>query len=92
MGSGSQESSSSDLLRERTRRNQPTTVSIRATPKIAAKIEPTIIVVVFLPVAEFSKATVGDADSRELVEVALIDSTRLGSERTAVVEPARTVG
>ena len=74
------------------RRNQATTVSIRTTPKIAAKIEPTMITVVFLFVAEFSEATVGDAGPRELVEVTVIDSTRLGSERAVVVDPARTVG
>ena len=47
---------------------------------------------VFLPAVEFSEAAVGDAGPRELVEVAPIDSTRLGSEGAAVVEPARTVG
>ena len=51
-----------------------------------------MIAVVFLLAVEFSEATVGDGGPRELAEVAPIDSTRLESERTAVVEPARTVG
>lgn len=65
---------------------------IRATPRIAAKIEPTIIGVMFLLVAEFPEAMVGDPAPRELVGVASIESTRLGSEGKAVIEPARTVG
>ena len=51
-----------------------------------------MIVVVFLLVVEFPEAAVGDAGPREPVKVAPIDSTTLESERTAVVEPARTVG
>ena len=65
---------------------------IRARARIAAKIEPTMIGVVFLLVAELCEATVGDAIPGELVEVAPIDSTRLGSGRAAVIEPAKTVG
>lgn len=68
------------------------TATIRTTPKIAAKTEPTMIGMVFLLVVEFSEAMVGDVAPRELVGVASIDSTRLGSERIAVIEPARTVG
>jgi hypothetical protein len=65
------------------------TAIIRARPKIAAKIEPTIIEVVFLSAVELFKATVGDALPGV---VGPNDSTRLASERTAVIEPARTVG
>jgi len=90
VGSGSQESSSSDLLRERTRRNQVMMAIIRATPRVAANIEPTIIGVVFLLVVEATEATVGDAVPRELVEV--VPTERLRSEGTAVIGPARTVG
>ena len=91
VGSGSQESSSSDL-RERTRRNQVMMAIIRAVPRVAANIEPTIMGVVFLLVAEATEATVGDAVPRELVEVIPMEPTRLRSEGTAVIEPARTVG
>ena len=49
-----------------------------------AKIEPTMIDVVFLLAVEFTEGMVGDAGPRELVEVK--------SERTSVAEPARTVG
>jgi hypothetical protein len=65
---------------------------ISAMPRMPARSEPTIIGVMFLLVVEFTEATVGDAVSRELVEVAPIESTRLESEGTAVAEPARTVG
>jgi len=51
-----------------------------------------MIAVVFLLAVKLPEATVGDAGPRELAEVAPIDSTRLESERTAVVEPARMVG
>ena len=51
-----------------------------------------MIAVVFLLVVELSETVVGDAGPRELVKVTPIDSTILGSERTVVVEPARTVG
>lgn len=46
----------------------------------------------FLLVAEFTEAAVGDAVPWELVEVILIESMRLKPERTAVAEPARAVG
>lgn len=61
-------------------------------PRIAAKIEPTMIGVGFLLVAEFTGATVGDAVPKEPVEVMSIESTRLESERALVAGPARTVG
>lgn len=61
-------------------------------PRIAAKMEPAMIDVMFLLVAELFKATVGEAVSRELEEVGPDNPTRLESEGTTVVEPARTVG
>jgi len=64
----------------------------RARPRVAANIEPTMIGVVFLLVVEATEATVGDAVPRELVEVVPTEGTRLESDITAVVEPARTVG
>ena len=92
LGSGSQESSASDLLRERTPRNQVITATISTMPRIPAKTEPTIIGVTFLLVVEFTEAMVGDGVSRKPVEVASIEPTILGSERVDVVEPVRTVG
>ena len=64
----------------------------RARPRVAANIEPTIIGVVLLLVVEASEATVGDAVPRELAEAVPTEGTRLKSDRTTVVEPARTVG
>ena len=66
--------------------------TIRTMPRIPAKTEPTIIGTMFLLVAEFTEAAVGDAVPWELVEVILIESMRLKPERTAVAEPARAVG
>lgn len=61
-------------------------------PKIAAKIEPTMIAVVFLPIVELSEAGVGDAGPRELIQVTPVDSTGLGPRRSTDVEPASAVG
>ena len=60
-------------------------------PRIAAKIEPTIMGTMFLLGVELAEAMVGDAASWELVEVGPADSTRVVSRRTVVVKPAGRV-
>lgn len=60
---------------------------INTIPTIAAKIEPTMIDVMFLLVTELFENTVGDGVSKELVGVELADS-RLGPDKISDIEPA----